>query len=148
MQDIFGHLEMEHESVAALFEEIFATDSEDVQLRLDLYEELQEKLLTHSRGEERTFYIRLQNEPELSDLVQEALKEHKEMEELLDALVEIDNTSPSWMETMNQLHSVVEAHVEKEEDEIFPRARRVLGEHEAAQLSQDMGTIEEHYRSA
>lgn len=141
MHDIFKHLHSDHEKIATLFEEMRDTNETEVQLRADIFEELQEKIIAHARGEEKTFYSRLQLERDLEDIVKEALQEHQEVEQILASIADLDPDSGEWLKQISVLQANIEAHVQKEEDEIFPRARHLINESESAQLSHEMQQI-------
>lgn len=148
MKNLFQHLHNEHEIVATLFEEILNTKEGEVRLREELFEELQENIISHARAEEDIFYERLKKEDELKDMVDDAIQDHFEVDELLMKISEMEPTESEWMEHIKLLQTNIEAHVQREEDEIFPRAEKIISENEAASLLTEFEIIEEQYKSA
>lgn len=134
--DIYAHLHHEHERMMQLFDEI--EDCEDQGQRQQLFAELKREIITHSKAEERVFYRALQTDEDAGELISDAITEHKEAERFLQDLDGMSCGSEEWLDTLQQLRSALEHHVEEEESEIFDTAHEVLTDEEAMQMSQQM----------
>jgi hemerythrin superfamily protein len=143
---IFRHLAGEHAEVAALMKRVAAT-SEDSDARQELFPEMRKNLLAHAHGEEQTFYPALRKFPEIEPLVMECLREHKHIEEYLEQLHAGDKTSPAWLDRFEQMMTAVESHVEREENELFPKARDLLDRQAAKDLEDRYEKVEEQEKS-
>ncbi|HEY8428129.1 MAG TPA: hemerythrin domain-containing protein [Sandaracinaceae bacterium] len=133
---IFEQLKNEHARVLAMMRRTAGTN--DPEARRELLAEARKELLAHTRGEERALYPALRELDETSDLVEEALEDHADIEQLLDRLRDMDAGSEEWSEIFEELLLVVEDHVDQEENDLFPLAEERL-DTEAA------GRIEERY---
>lgn len=136
---IFRHLAGEHGEVSSLMKRVSGT-SDDSKLREELFPEIRKNLLAHARAEEKEFYEPLRGFAETRDFVPRAIEEHRKVEGYLEELANGNKATKTWLETFERMMRAVEAHVEHEEQEIFPAANEVLS-HERAQ------EMEEHYES-
>lgn len=130
---IYRQLAEEHGEVDALLKRM-AGSSEDSDVRRDLFPKMRNQLLAHAKGEERTFYPVLQEHEETRALAERAISDHKEIEKMLDELHSSDPATPAWTSRFEQLQKAVESHVELEENEIFPKAKEIIGKDEAQEM--------------
>jgi hypothetical protein len=133
--DIYALIENDHRTVEELFAKLEETDS--ARQRERLFEQLKAELLRHKEVEERTFYAALSTLPEISDLIEEAMEEHVDAEELLQELEGLDPEEDEWAATLLELREEVEHHVTAEEGEIFAGARKLLSEEQAQRLAKE-----------
>jgi len=136
--DLFQLIRQDHLKARRLFERLAET-SGGTQSRPRLFAELKHELKLHAEVEEMYFYSALQSHHEAQDLIEEALEEHSDVKEALEALDHADKESDSWTDLLEELQEDVEQHVEEEETEIFPLAQKLL---DPAQLSTIAGEIE------
>jgi iron-sulfur cluster repair protein YtfE (RIC family) len=136
--DLFQLIRQDHLKAKRLFERLAET-SGGTQSRPRLFAELKHELELHTEVEERYFYPALQKHDEARDLIEEALEEHGDVKEALEALDQADKESDSWTDQLEELQEDVEHHVEEEETEIFPLAQKLL---DPAQLNMIAGEIE------
>lgn len=136
---IFHRLAGEHEEVHSLMRDLPRRDAED---RIELFRRINRLLLAHAHAEEGSFYPRLRNYPELRDLTAHCLAEHERIEELIRQLNTSDKDTQHWLDVFDQLRRAVEAHVEREEQELFPRARALLEREEADDIDDDYRDVE------
>jgi len=94
-----------------------------------LVEQLCRALEVHAKLEEDLFYPAVQAKlgPDGTDLVAEALKEHRTMKRLLGQLRAQDLDEASSDRTVHELMSGVQHHVQEEEREMLPQAEHRLG---------------------
>jgi hemerythrin-like domain-containing protein len=123
--DLFQLIRQDHQKAKRLFERVAET-SGGTQSRPRLFAELKHELELHTEVEEKFFYPALHRHDEAKDLIEEALDEHGDMKEMLDALDRADKESDNWTDQLDELHEDVEHHVEEEETEIFPLAQKLL----------------------
>jgi hemerythrin superfamily protein len=143
---VLNILRMDHLKVRTLFNEIEKAaaplDKNDLfyQLRLDL--------LSHSEAEEQVVYRRCQQFTEVKELFDESWSEHDEMRSIMDILSNADAGSQMFMDRMKDLQSIVQKHVDKEEDEIFRVIRSKVSEDELVRMAQDFITRKAHLQRA
>jgi hemerythrin superfamily protein len=134
MMDIFNLLKEDHDKVKNLFQKLEKT--EETSERDELFGQLEHELTIHSRLEEEHFYPALEHDPRTKDLISEALKEHKQVDQVLEDLMDMLPDDGDWDETLKELNRLVEHHVTEEENTMFPKARQVLGEEKAQELAE------------
>jgi hypothetical protein len=139
--DIYALIEGDHRVVEELFEKLGETESPRQRERL--FEQLKAELLRHKEVEERTFYAALSVLPEIADLVEEAIEEHVDAEELLQELDGLDAEEDEWLATLQELREEIEHHVTEEEGEIFAKAKKLLSEEQASKLAKEFSAEKE-----
>ena len=133
--DIFALLQQDHQTVAALFDEI--ASAEDTDDREKIFGRLKEEVLRHKEAEERTFYAALSMIPELGDRIEEAMEEHVDAEELLEEIDGLDVDEEEWAATLAELKEEIEHHVAEEEGDIFAQAKEHLTEDQLKKLGKE-----------
>jgi hemerythrin superfamily protein len=121
---IFRELAKEHGEVTVLMKRISATS--DVDIRSEVFPVLRKELLSHAKAEEREFYPAMENLEECRLLVEQAKLDHKEIEAMIEELNAMNYADATWGEQFLRLERAVEAHVEMEENELFPKAKDSL----------------------
>lgn len=128
MPDVVERIEHDHREVEQLFAEFQQT--RDQATAAQICDELDK----HTKAEDQAVYPvfaeELSNE---QSKVREASDEHKEARQLIG---QIRNTKDEdhLVELMTQLEQAVQHHVEEEESEMLPKARRELPESELDEL--------------
>jgi iron-sulfur cluster repair protein YtfE (RIC family) len=131
--DIYTLLKQQHEEVSKLFEKCEETTDRAIKTRQNLFQQIRQKLEMHTRIEEELFYPRLEAADETRSLILEAYEEHGLVKQLL---VELEGMEPDelWAAKLKVLKENVEHHVEEEQDELFPKAKKVLDAEEAEDI--------------
>lgn len=102
---------------------------------LELFGKLKSALALHTLVEERVFYHALANLPETRDLITEAYKEHREVDELL---VKMSSPNDDWKALLNDLKGKIEHHVAEEEGELFPKSEQLLGQDQLEDMGREI----------
>ncbi|BCS53575.1 hemerythrin domain-containing protein [Geobacter sp. SVR] len=132
-QQLFDLLKRDHRQSEKIMKQIESASAEE---REDLFQTLNEALSDHMQMEEQVFYPQLQKIPELQEMVQDALEEHKEAKEYLSEIDDIDVDDDDWFSTFQDLQEGVQHHVQDEENQIFPECKRYLSDDQFAQIVQ------------
>ena len=132
----FKLLEADHEKVAGIFEKLEPTTERGVKTREDLFAQLKTELDIHAGIEETIFYPALKDVDKTHDLVLEAYEEHHVIKQLLAELDALSKDDEQWGAKLKVLQENVEHHVEEEEDELFPKAQKVLSAEEVEALGE------------
>jgi len=77
----------------------------------------------------------LENFDETRDLIKESYREHQKVDQLL---AEIKPAAVDFAGKLSELRRNVEAHVEEEEGEMFPKAERLLGQARLQEIGRQM----------
>lgn len=117
-------LKEDHSLVSGFFDQIEALkdDAASTETCEGLFAQLKYELETHATVEERLFYPILKEYD--APLMQEAYSEHAEVKRMLSELS--IQKGPDWFARLTTLKQMVQAHVAKEESQVFELARKVL----------------------
>ena len=122
----FTLLKEDHERVAAIFEKLEPTTERAIKTREELFARLKTELEAHTQLEEQIFYPALKEEEETRDITLESIEEHRVVKALLKEMEGMQVDSEQWTAKLAVLKENVEHHVEEEEGEMFPKARKAL----------------------
>ena len=133
-------LKKDHSSVKSLFNKFGRTGRSSHDKRTDLFEQIRRELQIHSRAEEEIFYpaVKAVNGAESRRLVSEALREHKQVDELLTQISRLKPSDKNFDEKMETLFENVDHHVEEEEGEIFQFAEENCSEEQLEDLGRQI----------
>lgn len=135
-------LKQDHDEAQELIEQLEEMESgEPLQgPTLELFGKLKSALALHTLVEERVFYHPLANLPETQDLIHEAYTEHRAVDELL---VKMSQPGGDWEAQLSDLKDMLEDHIEEEENDLFPKAERLLGEDQLDQIGREIENMKE-----
>ncbi|HYY57694.1 MAG TPA: hemerythrin domain-containing protein [Pyrinomonadaceae bacterium] len=136
--DAFELLKQDHEKVSGIFEKLEPTTERGVKTREELFAQLKQELDIHARIEEEIFYPAIQEAKETHEITLEAFEEHAVVKQLLGELDELSKDDETWGAKLKVLKENVEHHVDEEEGEMFPGARKVLSSEQIEQLGARM----------
>ncbi len=122
---IYDALIADHDKHRVLLGRIDKTRG-DSAARRDLFERFRVEAAAHAAAEERSLYAAMLADAELRHDAQHSVAEHKEIEDLLAALGEMDFGSSGWLTRFRALKARYEHHIDEEEDEMFPHADKAL----------------------
>ena len=135
LKGVFAKLAEEHGEVSVLLER--GKRASDPEKRTELWQKIRAELLSHERAETSKVYSVLHQRPETESLASHHDEEAEELEELI-ARVDAANVSgDEWAEAFEELADTVEHHAGEEEEEIFPKAMKVLDDRETEQLERE-----------
>ncbi|WP_404480351.1 hemerythrin domain-containing protein [Novosphingobium sp. BL-52-GroH] len=122
---IFEDLKADHDKHRIMLEQLGETkgDSEE---RRELFEKLRKELQAHAAAEEESLYATMLATPELRDEARHSVSEHKEIDDFLGELFEIDMSSSAWLVKFKEMRHRYLHHIDEEEEEMFPSAAKTL----------------------
>ena len=144
--DVYQILMQDHRTVEQIFVEIEATADSEVERRELLFRKLRKVVEGHTVVEENILYPEIEKYPATKELVAEAFDEHADFEETLQEISELPTDKNEWLERINELRDVINEHVNKEENRMFPAARREIDERRAEELGRQIQQLKEHKR--
>jgi len=139
----FTLLKADHKKVAGILEKLDSTTERGVKTREELFTQLKTELDVHARIEETIFYPAIKEADETRDITLEAFEEHRLVKQLLGELQSMGKGEEQWTAKFTVLKEQIEHHVEEEEGEMFPKARKVLSEEETETLGTRMEDAKE-----
>jgi len=123
--NIYTRLKKDHEKQRELCEALAATQSGSKN-RAKLWEDLKLELETHALAEEQVFYSAMMKKPDGTEEARHSVAEHKDMTDLIAELDAMDQSADIWLKKFKKLKHDVIHHVDEEEADIFPVARKVI----------------------
>ena len=133
--DAIALLKQDHKTVEGLFKQYEALGDRAVKQKKKIVEKVIRELSIHSAVEEMFFYPAVraaaaENETKASDaaddLVLESLEEHHIVKWTLSELAKMSPEDERYDAKMQVLMESVKHHVQEEEEDLFPKARRLL----------------------
>jgi len=132
-------LEGQHREVEKLFAKLEKANG-DAKERL--FTEIADKLAIHATIEERHFYPAVK-EKRTEDILLESLEEHLGIKRVLADLLAIEVDDETFDAKAKVLKEQVEHHVEEEEDDLFPKVKKLLDEETLIAIAQQMTATQE-----
>ena len=130
---IFARLKADHDRHRALLERIDATHGDSAERR-DLFEAFRIDVTAHAASEEMSLYATMLANPDLRDEAQHSVAEHKEIEDFLTELYEMDFSSTGWLTRFRTMKDRYLHHIDEEEEEMFPAAEKELSDERKKEL--------------
>jgi hemerythrin superfamily protein len=136
-QDAIALLKADHAAVKKLFGQ---EEKADHKKKQDLYDQIEGALTVHATIEEEIFYpaVKKARSESIKDEVREAYEEHKQIKTLLAEISDVTPDDETWDMKIKVLKEDVEHHVKEEEGEMFPDAKKLLGEKRLAELGDQL----------
>ncbi len=134
-------LTADHEVVRELLGKLTATTIRAVKTRQELLERIGQELRIHTALEEEFFYpaLREAGGGDAAKMYFEAKEEHRAVEALV--LPDLEQTEPESEQFSGRakvLEELVQHHADEEEEEMFPKAKELLGDDELRELGKRM----------
>ncbi|MEP6768501.1 MAG: hemerythrin domain-containing protein [Acidobacteriota bacterium] len=122
-------LEQDHRKVEALFEAYEKAGEGAQATRKEIVDQIASELEIHAQLEERIFYQAFKSvrSEDPKKLVRESFEEHKIVKTLLTELSAMQPSDEQFDAKVTVLKESVEHHVDEEEDDLFPEAKKLLG---------------------
>lgn len=136
---IFADLKADHDRHREMLEKIGETQGASDE-RKSLFKDLREELQAHAAAEEESLYSTMLADPELRDEARHSVSEHKEIDDFLGELMDIDLSSSAWLTKFKEMRHRYLHHIDEEEEEMFPEAAKKLSratENEIADVFED-----------
>ncbi|MBC2778686.1 hemerythrin domain-containing protein [Parasphingopyxis marina] len=124
-ETIFARLKEDHDKHRALLDQIDKTHG-DSDGRKELFSRFKTEVTAHAAAEEETLYATMLEKPDLRDDAQHSVAEHKEIEDYLEELEEMDFSSTGWLTRFRTMKDSYLHHIDEEEDEMFVHAAKDL----------------------
>ena len=130
--DIYKSIIADHEIQRSLSEQLSnKKNSDDFPA---LWKELKQELEVHASMEERYFYKPLISSDATQEDARHGMHEHHEIEEAIEKVEDKEMGSEAWFKAIDKLKHEVEHHLDEEEEDIFPKAKKVIEAAKAEEL--------------
>ena len=132
--DVVDVLTSDHRDVTALIAEIWSV--RDPMVRRDLTDTAISELVRHAVAEEMYVCPAMRKYlPDGDKSVEHDVEEHKELEETMKRLEDVDVSSTEFDEALRKLETILADHVQDEESEQFPELRRRVPREELVEIA-------------
>lgn len=131
---IFADLKQDHDKHRAMLERLGDT-SGDSEERRTLFRAFRIEVTAHAAAEEMSLYATMLGKPDLRHEAQHSVSEHKEIDDFLEELGEIEMSSPHWLPKFKEMRHRYEHHIDEEEEEMFPAAADGLSQAKQTELA-------------
>lgn len=123
-------LKQDHREVLELFRKFSETGDGAIKTRQRLAEQIFQELELHTRAEEEIFYpaVRQSADQEGEELLDEAEEEHHVVDLIIAELKQMDPTHEHYAAKMTVLCENVQHHIQEEEEEMLPDAKKRIGD--------------------
>jgi hypothetical protein len=129
---VFNKLAQQHKEAATLLKR--AERTHDPAKRQDLWNTVRRELLSHERAESNILYTELAMHAATQDIAERHSDEAQTLEATIAEIDVVGYDSPHWTPLVQRLITLVEHHVDEEENEFFPRAQDAIGKDAAHAL--------------
>jgi hemerythrin superfamily protein len=133
-------LEGQHREVEDLFAKLEKADRGERKQKL--FTLIADKLAVHASIEEEAFYPAVKAK-RTEDILLESLEEHLGIKRVLSDLIDLDASDATFDAKDKVLQEQVEHHVEEEEDDLFPKVKKIFDEETLVAIAQQMAMLQE-----
>ncbi len=143
--DTVALLEQDHREVEGLLEKISDTTERAGVTRQEVFAKLKLLLDAHAHMEETIYYPVVEAAKATHKITLEGIEEHAVVKTLLQELEQEDHQTEQWTAEFKVLKENLEHHVKEEEEDMFPKSRKILGEEKLLELGTAMQADKEKY---
>jgi hypothetical protein len=130
---IFGTLVADHDDHRLLLARLAETSGASVE-RIALLAELTFELKGHAAAEEQALWSTVLRKPEITEEGRHAVAEHKEIDDMLNALAAADMATSGWMAKFTALKDEYLHHIKEEEQDLFVSVEKHLSQEDKAYM--------------
>lgn len=131
MADLFELLKQDHDKHRDILAKLADANGA---VRQTLFDQFKAEAMSHANAEEQSLYAEMMSMPKQQDEARHSVAEHKQLDEYMSTLEEMETSSDDWMATFLKLKHRYEHHIEEEEEEMFPHARKAFSDEKIAEL--------------
>lgn len=133
--DIFEHIMKEHREVEGMLERLSEGYDEEV------FNKLRLSLKAHMEAEEASLYPAMNDQER--EMVQHAIEEHRGIDKMLMEIGRSSKEGDAFIDSIENLTSVINDHVLEEEEQMIPRAKQMFDRARIDQLSAKFDEVDE-----
>lgn len=144
-------LKSDHERVKTILSQLSESTERGIKKRTDLLTKLEMEITIHTKLEEEILYpaFKEAGAKEQDIMYYEAKEEHRTVDSLvLPDLKETDPSTPEFAGRVKVVKELLEHHIEEEETEMFPQAKKLLGKAKLDELGAQMEAMKAAHKKA
>ncbi len=124
--NIFDRIKQDHDAAREVIEKLKNTTERAKKTRQELFDHFKLDMWVHHKVEEAVFYDILRKTKDMHGEAMEAYNEHHVANGLIEELDTFPVDSEEWHVKFKALCELVEHHMDEEEEDFFPEARKLL----------------------
>lgn len=124
--NIFDRIKQDHDAAREVIEKLKNTTSRAWKTRRELFDHLKLDMWVHHKVEEAVFYSHLRNGDDMHGEAMEAYNEHHMANGVFEELDTFPVDSEEWLMKFKALCELVEHHMDEEEEDFFPKAKKII----------------------
>jgi hypothetical protein len=133
--DALATLKADHRRIGHLITKLELTTERAEKFRAELFEQLLQEFIEHMHLEEEVLHSFIKEYRQTSSMRLEAMEEHEALKLLFTELASIPVDSEEWAAKFEVLKESLLLNIAGEEQELFPKVRKVLSPEEWEDLS-------------
>ncbi|MES2536314.1 MAG: hemerythrin domain-containing protein [Pseudomonadota bacterium] len=133
----------QHRALENLLEK--AVKETSLEKKKALFTQVGDELTVHITSEEQVFYPAV-NAARTEDILLESLEEHLSLKRLLADLLLLDLSEQTFEPKFKVLKEQAEHHHKEEEENLFPKAKKLLDQAQREALGKEMITLQEQLK--
>ena len=115
-------IKRDHDDFRLMFERLWESRPDEIQLREEVYPFLVNRILCHHVAEEATIFPAMEKNPGLVDTALLLIEEHRGMAMLARDLMETPSGDRLWRPRIFPFYDVICTHWKREETDVFPHS--------------------------
>jgi hemerythrin superfamily protein len=134
-------LKADHEKVKGILSQLSESTDRALKKRVELLDKLEMEITIHTQLEEQILYPAFKEAggKEEDEMYYEAKEEHRTVDSLvLPDLKGTDPSTPEFAGRVKVVKELLEHHIEEEETEMFPKAKKLLGKAKLDEMGEQM----------
>lgn len=139
LAQIYKDLKADHDKQRGMLAELASLQG-DTEKRRDLFEAFRLEVQSHAAAEEESLYATMLGDPDLRDDARHSVSEHKEVDDLMGEMMDLDFGSDEWNAKFFHMRHRYEHHIDEEEEEMFPAAAKELDDATEAAMAETYET--------
>ncbi len=128
--NVFTLLKQDHKKVKNIFQDFEALGDRAHKQKEELVNRAIQELEVHTQIEEEIFYpaVKVKAQKEGQKIIVEAFEEHAVVKQLLKEIQELEPADEKYEAKFKVVMDSVKHHIKEEEVELFPKAKKALGD--------------------
>ncbi|AWY43762.1 hemerythrin domain-containing protein [Pseudomonas putida] len=142
-------LQADHQKVKSILAQLSESTDKATKKRAELLDKLEMEISIHTQLEEEILYpaFKEAGSKEQDVMYFEAKEEHRTVDSLvLPDLKQTDPGTPEFSGRVKVVKELLEHHIEEEETEMFPQAKKLLGKAKLDELGEQMETMKARFK--
>ena len=138
-------LEQDHRTVEKLLDRLVEQKGDP----METLAEIEREIKVHSHIEEKIFYPEYRKavaDSEAEELVEESLEEHHLVDVIIHDMKGLKGDSPEFKGKASVLKEAIMHHANDEEEDLFPKAEKVMGDETLRELADRMEKSRANYQ--